>query len=240
MSAAVFKFYDRYILPCIPVVSIVLAYQLVGIKSKIQKSFLNAFLILNVLVIAIAILYYIFISQSAILLLGMLISLIILCTYFWGSAFRNISVNIILANSLLLIYFTAHVLLYPVLTPVSAEQLVNETKKHWRKKEDPIYVYGHVGIPANMRIQSRGELNIISMEWDYSLPNTQNHLIVFKNEERNLLNLENYSIYPSSEELPGLPSEKLPPFLKKIIVKVKNEETNYLIGKPELKTKSNN
>jgi 4-amino-4-deoxy-L-arabinose transferase-like glycosyltransferase len=232
MSASVFKFYDRYILPCIPLVALVLAYSIVNFNTAFRKPVFKVFAGINLAVLLIALLYLLFISQNAVLILGVVAGLVLNILYFLG-IFRKISKEILIANAVMLIYFTGHILLYPLLMPVPAKQLVVSFKEHLEHEKDPVYVYGHIGIPANVRVQGHAELNIISMDTVYVLPETPNHIIAFKEKEKQRLNLENYDIYPGSEEWSDVPAGKFPPFLRKPVENLKNRGTKYFIGKPK-------
>ncbi|MCY1720538.1 glycosyltransferase family 39 protein [Prolixibacteraceae bacterium Z1-6] len=232
MAASVFKFYDRYVLPCIPLFSMFVAYYLVHSKTKFQQTILNVFIGLNLFVLFIAVLTLAFVAFYPILMAGVLV-VVVLATVYFGGAFKNVPKEILIANGLLLLYFSAHVLLYPVLTPVPAKQLAVELEKHLENEQDEVYIYGHVGIPANTRVQSRGQLNIVSMDTIYTLPDNSNHLIVFREKEAGRLTLDNYDIYPGSKTFTSIPADKFPAYLRNTILELQDKGKKYLIGKPK-------
>uniref|UniRef100_UPI0032178D91 phospholipid carrier-dependent glycosyltransferase n=1 Tax=uncultured Draconibacterium sp. TaxID=1573823 RepID=UPI0032178D91 len=232
MSASVFRFYDRYILPCIPLVSMVVAYFVVFVKMRFQRGILCFFVGFNLVILFISLLYLVFIAFSPVLFAGVLVELDLAVLYFCG-ALKKIPKEILIANGLLLVYFSAHILLYSVLMPVPAKQLAVELEKHLENKQDNVYIYGHLGIPANVRVQSNGRLNVISMDTVYVLPDNPNHIIAFRKKEADLLNLKDYDIYPGSQTFANVPAEKFPLFLRKPIVKIQQNGKQYLIGKPK-------
>jgi 4-amino-4-deoxy-L-arabinose transferase-like glycosyltransferase len=230
MAASVFKFYDRYVLPVIPLLAMGLAYSLIHSKTRFQKPILNVFIALNLFVLLIAVWYLLFVAFHAILFMGAVVCGVLFSLYF-GGFLKRISKEILIANGLLLLYFSVHVLMYPILTPVPAKQLSVELEKLLKNDQEEVYVYGHVGIPANVRVQSRGQLNIVSMDTVYTLPENPNHLIVFRESEANRLNLENYDIFPGSKTFAEVPLEEMPLFLRKLIVDLQTKGKKYCIGR---------
>ncbi len=232
MSASVFKFYDRYVLPCIPLLSMVVAYFIVHSKMRFQNGILRFFVGLNLLILFISVLYLVFIAFRPILFAGVLAEMVLAVLYFYG-VLKSISKEILIANGLLLVYFSSHILLYSVLMPVPAKQLAVELEKHLEHEQDKVYIYGHIGIPANVRVQSNGRLNVVSMDTVYVLPDNHNHIIAFRKKEADLLSLEGYDVYPGSHTFANVPAEKFPSFLRKSIVEIQQNGKQYFIGKPK-------
>ncbi len=232
MSASVFKFYDRYVLPCIPLLSIVLAYFIYQIKTGGRKLILAIFISLNILLVGISLLYGVFISHHPLLIFGVLVALLFNVLFFSGY-FRKTSKDIQIANMLLLVYFSVHTFLYAFLMPVPARQLAESLHHAIKNETDEVFFYGHIGIPAKVRVQSHNELHIVSMDKVYVLPEKSGHVIAFKEEEKNKLNLEGYTLLPGSVELSGVPVEKFPVFMQKYIRKLKDQGTRYYIGVPK-------
>ncbi|WP_297088399.1 phospholipid carrier-dependent glycosyltransferase [uncultured Draconibacterium sp.] len=231
MAASVFKFYDRYILPGIPLIAMALAYLIDNSVVRARKAVLAVFGGINLVALLLALGYQVFISFNILwFVLLLVIALVNLC-YFLG-LIKNIRAEVIIANLIMMIYFSGHVLLSSVLMPVPAKQLVVSISNLLEEKNDPVYVYGHIGIPANVRVQSGGALNIVSMDSVYIMPANPNHLIAFKENERHLLDLSGYDIYPGSETLAAVPVNKFPGKLVKLITDAKKNGKKYLIGKP--------
>ena len=231
MSGMVFKFYDRYVLPVIPLVSVFFAFLLFESKTRFKKSILIILVILNVILVLINILYSVFILSDWVLTTGISVALIILLSWEWG-IFKNISAEIIIANGVLLFYFNVFVLLYPLLMPNPGEQLVNNLSEHGMTNTGKIYVYGNIRTASNIRIHCHDEWNVISMDTIFVLPENTNHFLVFDEKEENKLDLADYDIFEGSEEWLRVPILKFPVFLKEPVRKIKNSGTRYLIAKP--------
>ncbi len=232
MSGAVFKFYDRYVLPVIPLISLFMSYVFVQTKTSFKKTVVVVFLVLNVFILSINILYATFILSDTILILGILFSASILL-FWWFGIFRNVSKDIIIANGIMLFYFNVFILLYPLLMPNPGEQLVSELRENGVSKTDKVYVYGNIRPASNIRIQSKNEFNVISMDTVFTLPYEPNHFLVFDEKEKDLLDLNGYKIFEGSEEWKRVPVEKFPSFLKQPILNLKKSGTKYLIAKPK-------
>ena len=231
MSGAVFKFYDRYLLPVIPLVSLFFAFIFVSTESKGKKLSLQIFLWLNVAVLAINIWYAVFILTDWVLLFGIAVGFTFLAVWFSGAA-KKLHIEIALANSIMLLFFSVFILLYPLLMPNSGEQLVQNLKQAGADKTDKIYVYGNIRTASNIRIHSQHNLNVVSMDTIYTLPENPNHLLVFDKKEQHLLNLSEYIIVNGSEEWKRLPVKKFPGFMQEPVLHIKESGTTYFIAKP--------
>lgn len=231
MSGAVFKFYDRYVLPVMPLVAILFANIITEIKTGFKKPIVSVLLIINLVLLSGNILYSIFILPDGVLITGILISTIILTLWKRG-IFKNLTSEVVIANGVLLMYFNVFILLYPLLMPNPGKQLVNNLTKHGMTETDDIFVYGNIRAASNVRIHCNDEWNVISMDTVFVLPENPNHFLVFDKKEQSKLNLENYNIYNGSEEWLRVPESKFPGFLKITVEKIKNSGTRYLIAKP--------
>ncbi len=231
MSGAVFKFYDRYVLPVIPLVSILIAFVISESKTVGKKLTISILLIINLILLLINILYALFILPDWILITGSLISILFLINWKWG-VFKNISPEIVIANGVLMMYFTIFILLHPLLMPNPGKQMVNNLTDLGMSKSDNIYVYGNIRAASNIRIHCNDKWNVISMDTVFVLPNNRNHFLVFDAKEKNKLDLGNYEIFEGSEEWLRVPVSKFPRFLKKPIEAIKSNDTKYLIAKP--------
>jgi 4-amino-4-deoxy-L-arabinose transferase-like glycosyltransferase len=232
MSGAVFKFYDRYVLPVIPLVSIFVAYVFIETKTSFKKSIVIILIALNVFFLSVNVLYASFILPDTILILGAILSATIL-TSWWLGVFKNISKEIIIANGIMLFYFNVFILLYPLLMPNPGEQLVSELMEKGISQNDKVYVYGNIRAASNIRIHSNNKFSVVSMDTIFRLPENPNHFLVFNEKEKYLLDLNNYEISKGSEEWLRVPIEKFPSFLKQPILTLKNSGTKYLIAKPK-------
>ncbi|MBT3382133.1 MAG: phospholipid carrier-dependent glycosyltransferase [Prolixibacteraceae bacterium] len=233
MSGAVFKFYDRYVLPVIPLVSIFMAYVFIETKITFKKTIVVIFLVLNVFILTINILYAAFILPDTILILGIMVAISILVK--WGlGIFKNVSKEIIIANGIMLFYFNVFILLYPLLMPNPGKQLVSSLRENGISETDKVYVYGNIRAASNIRIHSKNFFNVISMDTVYTLPVEPNHFLVFDKKEQDMLDLKNYEIVKSSEEWLRVPIEKMPKLLQKSVSELKENGTKYYIAKPNL------
>lgn len=232
MSASVFKFYDRYLLPVFPLVSIFLASVIISSAPRFKKNTIKVFLAMNLAILAINLLYATFVSTQPVQIIGIIFVLLVLTLWLSG-VFSNVLKESIIANGILLLFFNVYIFMHPLVLPLPAEQIINTLKTEGISKDDKVYVYGHIGTPAIMRVLCQNELNIVSMEDSYEIPEVQQHFLVFKKEEMNLLNLDNYNIFKGSEKLSNVPTNKLPSFLRRIITDLKESNTKYFIAKPK-------
>ncbi|WP_346855288.1 glycosyltransferase family 39 protein [uncultured Draconibacterium sp.] len=232
MSGAVFKFYDRYLLPVVPLASLVLAWVFVETQVSFKKTILNVLLVLNVIVILIGITFSIFILTNGALIAGIGVAILLIGLYYLN-IYRNISTEMYIANAVALLYFNLFVLLFPLLTPNSGSQLVANLENAGVTKNDEVFVYGNIRTAASMRIYSNNECNIIGMDTVYVLPQSKNHYLVFNQKEMALLDLSNYDVIEGSQEWKRISVDKSPAFLQEVIRGVKQKGSKYYIAKPK-------
>lgn len=232
MSGAVFKFYDRYILPVIPLTAIFFAYIFTYSKTGFKKTIITILVGFNLFVLTINIIYASFIFPDTILIIGTTVGISIIISWFLG-AFQNNSKEIVIANGVLLLYFNALILLYPLLMPNSGKQMVDALYELGISQNDKVYVYGNIRAASNLRIHSNNKFDVTSMDTVFSLPNEHNHFLVFDEKEKDLLELKNYDISIGSEKWPRVPVDKFPDFFKAPILNIKENGTKYLIAKPK-------
>ena len=232
MSGAVFKFYDRYLLPVVPLISIFFAWVLTNSETRYTKTALRIFQGLTFLILFINILYIVFILPDKILIWGTVAG-IILARFLMLGKFKTFPGEIILANFVLLLYFSLHILLYPLLMPNPGEQLVAKLKSEGISKNQKVYVYGNIRTASNIRIHSHHKMNVVSMDTVFKLPEEPEHFVVINEVRKEMLDLENYNVTLGSEEWLRVPAEKFPEFLQKPITNLKESGTRYLIAKPK-------
>lgn len=232
MSAAVFKFYDRYLLPVIPLVSLFFAIVITKTETRGTKTALRIFQGFVFLTLFVNILYIVFILPDKILILGTITGIILTRLWILGK-FKTFTNEILLANFVLLLYFSVHILLYPLLMPNPGEQLVKNIKASQKSGNEQIYVYGNIRAASNIRIHSHHEMNVVSMDTIYTIPANPNHLLVFSPKEEPFLDLKNYEIRPGSEEWSRVPVEKFPGFMQPTVRNLKESGTKYFIAKPK-------
>jgi 4-amino-4-deoxy-L-arabinose transferase-like glycosyltransferase len=232
MSGAVFKFYDRYLLPVVPLISIFFAWILTSSETRYTKTVLRIFQGLTLLILFINILYIVFILPDKILIPGTVVGIIITRFLILGK-FKTFPREIILANFILLLYFSLHILLYPLLMPNQGEQLVEKLKSEGISKNQKVYVYGNIRTASNIRIHSHHEMNVVSMDTVFKLPEEPEHFVVVNKKKKDKLNLENYIVMQGSEEWSRVPVEKFPRFLQKPVSQLKKSGTRYYIAKPK-------
>jgi len=232
MSAAVFKFYDRYLLPVIPLVSIFFASAITGTETRGAKAAFRIFQAFVFLILFVNILYIVFILPDKVLILGTVAG-ILLIGLLAVQKLKTFTREIILANFILLLYFSVHILLYPLLMPNPGEQLVKNIRASRKSGNEQIYVYGNIRAASNIRIHSNHEMNVVSMDTVYTLPSNPNHLLVFSPKEEPFLDLSNYDIHPGSEEWSRVPAEKFPGFMQPAIRNIKAGGTVYFVAIPK-------
>lgn len=232
MSGAVFKFYERYMLPVIPLFSIALAMMLTKAPNHFARFFKQLFAGAVLLVLFVNTLYALFILANKILIAGTLTGIGIFI-FLKLKVLKNISPEIVLANYILLLYFSVHILLYPLLMPNPGRQLVENINTAQATGTETVYVYGNIRTASNIRIHSHHQMNVVSMDTIYTLPSEKNHLLIFSPKEQPFLALDEYSVSPGSEEWKRLPPDKFPRFLQPAVEKIKAGGTKYYIAKPK-------
>jgi len=231
MSGAVFKFYDRYLLPAIPVISVFFASVLVQFKTGFKNFVLYLFVGLNLIVNMTGILYTVFVATDFILVAGTLTSLLILIAFFL-ELFNPASKENAIANSLFLFYFNDFILLYPMLMPGTGEQLVSSLRREQISETDTIYVYGNIRTASAIRIQSHNQFKVVNMDTVFTVPEKpDNHFLVFRSDDRSSLDLANYKVVGGSQSLPWVSVDELPSFLQPGTRKMQ-AKGRYLIAKP--------
>ncbi|MCD6355533.1 MAG: glycosyltransferase family 39 protein [Prolixibacteraceae bacterium] len=234
MSAVVFKFYDRYILPIIPLGAILMASVFVQSKTRFQKTIFSILISINAIVLGINLLYAIFILPDPILIAGIIISLSTIAIWQFTDI-KNTAIEHRIAGSILLLFFNAFILLYPLLMPNPGEQIVDRLKEQGIRATDKIYVYGNIRAASNIRIHSNNRWQVVSMDTVYAIPADPEAFLVFSKEEGPFLHLDGYSITEGSEEWSRVPVEEFPKFMQNAILKLKESGTKYYIAKPRTK-----
>lgn len=232
MSGSVFKFYDRYVLPVIPLFSALIAIVLQNNASRITNFFFRLFVVLNLIILLINILYALFILPDPVLIAGIVVALVF--TGLWAAGvFRNISAPVLTASGILLLYFSGFTLLYPLLMPNPGEQLVQNLKKNGLHENQKVYVYGNIRAASNIRIHSENRFFVVSMDTVYTLPEEPQHFLVFDEREQERLDLKNYDVSEGSSEWLRVPVEKFPLILQKPVSTIKKNAVRYRIAKPK-------
>jgi 4-amino-4-deoxy-L-arabinose transferase-like glycosyltransferase len=232
MSGAVFKFYDRYLLPVIPLISVFFAYVISFSATRFKTSALKIFLILNFIVILTSVLYTGFIYSDNVLMAAIVTNLILITFWLLGWL-GNFSPEIKLAGAILLLFFNVFSFLYPILMPGTGKQLVDNLYKQGISANEKVYVYGNIRTASNIRIHSNNLFNVVSMDTIYNLPAEPEHLLIFSKKEEPFLNLKNYNITEGSEEWKNVKTEKFPEFLQKPVKTLKENGTRYYIAGPK-------
>jgi len=232
MSGAVFKFYDRYLLPVVPLISIFLALVFTRIETSFKNTWFRVFLVLNVVLLALSIVYAIFIARNWVLILGIIFSSAWLSAYFWGP-FKEKSREILIANAVAFLYFNVCILLYPFLIPNNGKQLTDNIIPKLSYKTEEVFVYGNIRTASSIRVHSNNKLHVVSMDTDFQLPADRDHILVINKNDLNRFDLSGYEISLGSEEWSRVPAEKFPGFLKNAILKLKDSGEKYYIAKPK-------
>jgi len=232
MSGAVFKFYDRYLLPVVPLISIFLALVFTRIETSFKNSWVRVFLVLNVVVLTLSVVYAIFIARNWVLILGIVFSAAWLSAYFLGP-FKEKSKEVLIANAVAFLYFNACILLYPFLIPNNGKQLTDNIIPKLSDNTEEVFVYGNIRTASSIRVHSKDKLHVVSMDADFQLPAGRDHVLVINKNDLNRFDLSNYEISLGSEEWSRVPAEKFPGFLKNAILKLKDSGEKYYIAKPK-------
>ncbi|MCY1720535.1 glycosyltransferase family 39 protein [Prolixibacteraceae bacterium Z1-6] len=230
MSGAVFKFYDRYLLPVIPLVSVLLAWIFVQTKVSFKTTVLKIFIVLNVVVLALSVVFALFVIPNLVLIAGICFSLFVI-GFYYANKYKTISGEIFIANAVALLYFNAFVLLFPLLTPNAGSQLVDNLNKIGISENSKVYVYGNIRTAASMRIYSENSFDIVSMDTVFALPQAKDDLVVVNKKEIDRLDLTNYEVFEGAQEWKRILADKFPTFLREAVVGLKENGTKYFIAK---------
>ncbi|NCB07979.1 MAG: hypothetical protein EOM73_07450 [Bacteroidia bacterium] len=231
MSGAVFKFYDRYVLPVIPLAAFLLAHIFTETGSRWGRLFLNIFLGLNLFVLAVNFSYAAFIVPDFILILGTLMGCAFVVAWFFG-AFKTVSMEIRISGGIMFLFFNGFILLYPLLMPNPGQQLVDNLNRAGISATDKVYVYGNIRTASNIRIHSQNHFDVVSMDTVFSMPAGSEHFLVFDTREQDRLDLSGYQILEGSEEWLRVPVAKFPALLAEPVNKIKENGIKYRIAKP--------
>lgn len=232
MSGAVSKFYDRYLLPVLPLVSVFIAFVIVNSKTAFRKTILKIFLVFGLGIFTINIWYAVFILPDPVLIAGAIVAGALYALYFAG-VFRRLQDEVKIANAFMLFYFGVFVLLYPLLMPNPGRQLVDNLKKQGLTDSDKVYVYGNIRTASNIRIHGRNGFEVVSKDTNFILPEEPVHFLVVKEKEMDLLDLQGYDVFPGSEEWLRVPVDRFPEVLKDPVADLKENGTKYFIAKPK-------
>lgn len=235
MAGSVFKFYDRYILPVVPLSSVFFAFVITETETRLKIKTFQFIILLNLTFIALGAVYAIFIYPTLLVVTGLILWLVI-TILIQSRIADSVNPEIKIANSVLLLYFGLFILLYPLLMPNPGRQLVNALTENGISNTDKVYVYGNIRMASNMRIQSKNKLNIITMDHVFSLPDYPTHYLIFDKKQQHLIDLKNYEILPGSKEWIRVPESKFPEFMQTTVLKIKESGTTYLIAKPNYRT----
>ncbi len=229
VSGFVFKFYDRYVLPVFPLVSFLIASIITGKKQQFFKPATLFFIIANLLVVLINLFFFVFFKNSTIVLPGILLA-VTLAAYFIAKKPAKKDPVGVLAVAMALLLFNANLLLMPITLPVIGTQVVDSLEKHSLDDGRKIYFYGYIGKASQIRIESQGELDVVSMDKNYMMPDTEGHILVFPQENAGKLDLNGYKIVMGSEAYSKVELRNNKSFLSKYIIPLKKGGEKFIIA----------
>ncbi len=232
MSGAVSKFYDRYLLPVVPLISVFLSIVFTRINTSYKNTWFRVFLIVNLVVVALATVYAGFIARDWVSVLGITFSLLLIVAYF-SKLFHRSSKEILIANSVAFLYFNACILLYPLLIPNNGKQLSGNIISKISDKNEEVFVYGNIRTAASIRVHSNNTLQVVSMENDFRLPDNGKHVLVINEKDLGRLDLSDYETELGSQEWSRVPAEKFPGFMKPALLELKEKGEKYYIATPK-------
>jgi len=204
-------------------------------QNPISQKNLHILGILIMLILLLNILYALFIFPDKVLMTGTALSTILVILYYSG-IFKKVSVEIMIANGILLFYFSSFVMLYPLLMPNEGDQLVKALNSGKTDEIPKVYVYGNIRTASNIRVHSHHQLDVVSMDTVYTLPEEPDAFLVFTKKEQEFLNLQGYKIIKGSEDWSRLPAEKFPAVLQPFVIKLPGRAVRYLPAPPQTRT----
>lgn len=236
MSASVLKFYDRYVLPVVPLVSVSIAMFLTDKSTVVNKFFKSFFLFLNGIILGLGLLYVVFIHLDPHHFAGLMAGIILLIVLI-SVGYKKMEIHSIVSLEILFLFFNVFVFLHSLLMPNPGEQLAGNLAKNGAKKGDSIYVYGNIRTASNLRIQSHNSYKVIGMDTTYRLPDKDDAFLVISERDKKRLNLADFEIYTGSEELKEVPVEKFGLALQPGIKKIKSKAERYFIARKKIENR---
>ncbi|MFA9389226.1 MAG: ArnT family glycosyltransferase [Prolixibacteraceae bacterium] len=199
-SALVFKFYERYLLPVIPLYSVWLGYLIVETvqnRKNIHKLWNLIFSILHFMILTIAILITINFKASFIayawLILAIVLTVYIQINYLKSKSYLWLTI------SLLFVAFNLSIVTYKISFPDEGEQ-ISEILKN--TNIDPLKEIGMVGdlqIASKVRIASKGTFHIVNIADLYAEYESENYETLIVSEVQiKLFPAEDFTIIGNS------------------------------------------
>lgn len=155
MSAVVSKFYERYLLPVIPMITVWLAWLLIrnGIleKVKLMKGILFFFLVLNFLILIIGVFFNSMLPTSVWVWIQIVFTALILL-YLAIKSKRGNDLPLAISLSVLLLFFGVSISTYQISLPDAGQHVKQYAKKEQIALGSKIGYLGHLHTGSKIRI----------------------------------------------------------------------------------------
>ncbi|VAW18417.1 hypothetical protein MNBD_BACTEROID01-915 [hydrothermal vent metagenome] len=231
MSGLVFRYYDRYVLPVIPILSILIAYSVYYGKTKFLKPSIAVLLSINIFIIMAEVVFMVYFSSGPIVLAGIISGIFLIILGFATKFYHNHRVEA-LAASILFLVFNAFLLMYPIAIPDQEAQIVEKMEKEGLMDGRPVYVYGNIKNASKIRVDSYAECNVISMDSVYTVPDGKNHVLVFRDTDMGKLAIPDYKIITGSVAGGNLKLRFKSAFWERQLKYIRKKGETFLIAYP--------
>lgn len=231
LSSFVFKFYDRYLLPAIPLISILLAHLMVdGHKAVISSA---ALVILRINVVLAGILVFILITVGCNwqLLSGLLAASLAVLTYLlrWH---KRMPEYFVLANLLMMLFLNGNILIGSLIFPEPGEQIARRIESSETSLPDKLFVYDHIHISSKLRISTGNSITVEDVESLQDIPSGSVSPVIFRKEHLHEFSPEKYEIILGSDEWANLDPRRFPGFLQKFVADLKESGEKFYLARP--------
>lgn len=229
LSSFVFKFYDRYLLPAIPLISLLLAHLIIeGHTTVISKSW-RILLRINMVVAGFLIFIMITVGSNWQLQIGLILAFVAFLTYIF-QWHKRMPGYFILANLLMMLFFNGNILIASLIFPEPGEQIAREIETSMVPYPSVVYVYDHVHIASKLRLSAGNKLAVKDIDSLQNIPS--GYLVVFRKEHLPAFTRGKYEIIRGSDEWAKLDPGRFPGFLRQPIVKLKESGEKFYLARP--------
>lgn len=231
LASFVFKFYDRYLLPAVPLISILLAHLIVDGPGSVLSGAVKIFFLINVVLAGILIFLMITVGVSWQLIAGLLaVFLVVLIFVFqWH---KRLPEYFVLANLVMMLFLNGNILIGSLIFPEPGEQLARKIEASAGNAPDLLYVYDHIHIASKLRITTGNRMKVKDVESLENIPSGSGSLVVFRREHLQEFSADEYEITLGSDEWANLDPGRFPGFLQKIVADLKESGEKFYLARP--------
>ena len=231
LSSFVFKFYDRYLLPAIPMISVLLAHMIVEVHTSVISGATKILFRINMILAGFLVFILITVGSNWQLIAGLLVTSLIVLTYVF-QWHKRLPHYFLLANLLMMLFLNGNILIGSLIFPEPGEQLARRIETYGTPSSDVLYVYDHIHIASKLRISTGNSLAVKDIESLQDIPYGSDSMVVFRKEHLHEFSTEKYEILSGSDEWDKLDPRRFPGFLQKTIAQLKESGEKFFLARP--------